>query len=180
TSEAAPATRLDVEEAVVRNGTFGIVDRQADPPYRAFIDGTALRVRDFSNQRAARRGSAVVDGRFMGSGPLHLDATFSPTARKPDFAMKLRIEDVELPKMNDVLRATAGVDVVAGGLSLYSEIVVREGRIDGYVKPLLRDIDVYDRKQDRDKGPLRQAYEAVVGATSTLLENRQRDEVATV
>jgi hypothetical protein len=82
--------------------------------------------------------------------------------------------------MNDVLRAQAGVDVTRGRLSLYSQITVHGGRIDGYVKPLFRDVDVYDSKQDRGKSPLQQAYEALVGATTSVLTNRQREEVATI
>ena len=42
-----------------------------------------------------------------------------------------------------------------------------------------RDLDVYDRQQDRDKNIFRQAYEGIVGGIGTLLENRPRDEVAT-
>jgi hypothetical protein len=49
----------------------------------------------------------------------------------------------------------------------------------GYVKPLLKDVDVYDPAQDRKKNVVRRAYEAVVGALSTVLENQPRDEVAT-
>lgn len=180
TPEAKPAMRLDVREAVIRNGLFAIQDRQSDPPYRVFLDRTAARVRDFSNQRDARRGSAVVDGRFQGAGPLHLDASFSPTAKKPDFALKLRVEDVDLTAMNDVLRAQAGIDVVKGRLSVYTEFTVRDGWMEGYVKPLFREMDVYDSQQDRDKNPLRKAYEAIVGGASSLLENRPREEVATV
>jgi len=49
----------------------------------------------------------------------------------------------------------------------------------GYVKPLFKDLDVYDPQQDRHKNIFRRAYEAVVGAIAQLLENRTRDEVAT-
>ncbi len=66
-----------------------------------------------------------------------------------------------------------------GKFSLFSELAVRNGRVDGYVKPLFADMDVYDREQDSKKGIGRQAWEAVVGGVATLLENRPRDEVAT-
>jgi hypothetical protein len=39
---------------------------------------------------------------------------------------------------------------------------------------------VYDARQDRDKNVLRKVYEGVVGGVSRMLQNRPRDEVATV
>jgi hypothetical protein len=180
TAQAAPTTRVDVAGAVVTDGTFGIVDRTNEPAFRVFVTRMDARVERFSNQRSARRGSATLEGLFMGTGPLRVDAAFAPGAAQTDFRVDLRAEDVDLPTMNDLLRAEAGIDVVKGRLSIYSEVTVQRGRIDGYVKPLFRDVDVYDRRQDAGKNPLRQAYEAVVGAASTVLENRDRAEVATI
>ena len=81
--------------------------------------------------------------------------------------------------MNDLLRAYGNIDVSAGTLSLYSEISVGKNRIEGYVKPLLEDVDVYDKRQDKDEGILKKMYEGVVGGISSLLENEPREEVAT-
>ena len=180
TSEAAPATRLDIREAVIRDGTFGLVNRQTNPPYRVFVAGTDARITHFSNQRSERRGAAVLSGRFLDAAPLEVKAEFAPAAKKSDFELELKLEEVPLTRMNDVLRAQAGIDVTKGTLSVYSELRVKNGRVEGYVKPLFRDMDVYDREQDREKGPFRQVYEAIVGAGSTVLENRRHDEVATV
>lgn len=81
--------------------------------------------------------------------------------------------------MNDLFRAYGNFDVVKGAFSFYSDLTVRAGKIDGYVKPLFRDMDVYDRRQDRDKSIFRKLYEGLVGGLSGLLTNRPREEVAT-
>ena len=78
-----------------------------------------------------------------------------------------------------MLRAYAGADVVAGQFSFYSEISVRDGSITGYVKPLFKDVDVYDPKQDRKKGIFSKLYEGILGGLAWVLENRPREEVAT-
>jgi hypothetical protein len=180
TAKAQAENRVDVKEAIVGKSTLGIVDRTATPPYRVFVSETDIRVANFSNQRDARRGSATVRGRFMGTGPLQVDADFAPGAKQADFRVNVRVEDVDLPAMNDVLRAKADVDVTKGRLSVFSEMTVRNGRVDGYVKPLFADVNVYDSKQDAGKNPLHQVYEAAVGAAATVLTNRPRDEVATI
>ena len=63
--------------------------------------------------------------------------------------------------------------------AFYSDLKVRQGKIDGYVKPLFHDMDVYDHRQDRDKSLFRKLYEGLVGGISALLTNRPREEVAT-
>jgi hypothetical protein len=60
-----------------------------------------------------------------------------------------------------------------------SEITERPGKIDGYVKPLFRDIKVCDERQDREKRYSEKLYEGLVGGIAGLLQNRQREEVAT-
>lgn len=179
TAEVKPAVRVDVEEARVSGGTLGFIDATGDPAYRLFLADADLTLRGFSNQVSERKGSATVRARFMNSGPAALDATFASGKRTPEFTLDLRFENVELTTLNDLLRRRADFDVKHGKFSLFSELAVRNGRVDGYVKPLFADMDVYDREQDSKKGIGRQAWEAVVGGVATLLENRPRDEVAT-
>ena len=113
----------------------------------------------------------------MKSGTAALDATFASGTRSPEFDMDLRLESVDLVELNDLLLARGGFDVVAGRFSFYSELAVQDGRVEGYVKPFLEGLNVYDRRQDAGKG--KQAYEAMVGMAGTVLENRPSDQVAT-
>ena len=82
--------------------------------------------------------------------------------------------------MNDMLRAYGKFDVAAGNFSVFSEIKVKNQRIEGYVKPLFSGLDVYDPEQDREKGLGRKLYEKVVEGVSKVLKNVPRREVATV
>lgn len=81
--------------------------------------------------------------------------------------------------MNDLLRAHAGFDVVEGRFSLYCELSVRKGYLNGYVKPLIKGVSFYDAVQDRDKEFLQKVKERLVGALAWILKNRERGEVAT-
>jgi len=50
------------------------------------------------------------------------------------------------------------------------------------IKPLLRDVDVFDWQQDveeKDKGFFRSVWEALVGATETVLKNQPKNQFAT-
>jgi hypothetical protein len=177
--EPAPGFRLDVEDARIRGGRFTFVNAAANPPYTLALTHSDVGVRGFSNQQSKRRGGATVRGRFMESGRAAIDATFASGTRQADFDMKVSLEDVQLVELNDLLRATGDFDVVAGRFSFFSEMVVQDGRVRGYVKPFLESIDVYDRKQDSRKGVGQQMYEGLVGAAGSVLENRGSDQIAT-
>src|SRR4029077_11498305 len=85
----------------------------------------------------------------------------------------------DMTAMNDLLRAYGKFDVVHGAFSLYSEIRVAKGYVNGYVKPLFKDVKAYDPEQDRDKGFVRRLYERLIGGVSKVLKNQPRKEVAT-
>jgi hypothetical protein len=152
--------------------------RAADPPYRLYFSSLALDVRDFSTH-GQRPTTVRAAARFMGSGATAATGIFRP-ADSPDFHVKLEIEDTDLTRLNDLLRAYAKVDVTQGLFTFYAEARVQNGAVQGYAKPLFRDLEVYHPGQDAAKRPVRQLYERVVGGVARLLENKtSRKEVAT-
>jgi hypothetical protein len=174
-----PTVEVKVDELRVRRGQLGYVNRGAKPSYRIFFTGTELEVENFSNHLKDGVARGRANGQFMGTGPSHLEIAFRPENKGPDFNLNLAIEDTDMRAMNDLFRAYGNFDVVAGVFSFYSEIRVRQGRIDGYVKPLFKNVDVYDERQDKEKNVFRKMYEGLVGGLSSLLENEPREEVAT-
>ena len=46
--------------------------------------------------------------------------------------------------MNELLRAYGKFDVTGGWFSLYTQLRIKDRQITGYIKPLFRDMDVYD------------------------------------
>ena len=178
-SSNEPTLEVKVDRLNISDSRIGYVNRAAKPAYHVFISDTALEIRNLSNHLKEGVARGHMTGKFMGSGASQADVAFRPENKGPDFNLTLRIEDTDMRRMNDLFRAYGNFDVVAGVFSFYSEIKVRQGKIDGYVKPLFRDMDVYDRRQDKEKGLFRKAYEGLVGGISGLLQNRPREEVAT-
>jgi hypothetical protein len=114
----------------------------------------------------------------MGSGPTTLEATFVPMAKTADLDLNLAVRPTELTTLNDFLQAYGNFDVVGGTFALYTEIGVHDGRIDGYVKPLVEDMNVYASQQEAGEGLLHKAYEFTVEGVKLIFEN-PRDTVAT-
>jgi hypothetical protein len=174
-----PEWLLRVDQAKILDSELGFVNEAVTPHYRVYLTEANIGLDNFSNQLTEGTASVKVTGKFMGSGLTHLSGTFRPERDFPDFDLQMRIVKTKMRSLNDVLRAYGDFDVVNGVFSFFTELTVRNGSIHGYVKPLFKDVDVYDPEQDRDKGLVQQLYEGVVGGTMTVLENRPRNEVAT-
>jgi len=134
---------------------------------------------NFSNQLTEGTAYVKLTGKFMGSGLTQFSGTFRPETDSPDFDLQVRMVKTKMRSLNEVLRAYGDFDVVDGVFSFFTELTVKNGTIQGYVKPLFKDVDVYDTEQDQDKKLAQQIYEGIVGGTMTVLQNRPRNEVAT-
>jgi hypothetical protein len=183
-AEAAKDQRPAVPVRVVRlalvDSRLGLVSQAKDRPFRVYVDHTDLEVTNLSSGFREGPAKARMTGRFMGSGAASGSATFRDDSKGPDFNIKVAVEQASLPSINELLRAYGKLDVAAGTFSVFSEVKVRNGRIEGYVKPLFKDVKVYDPKQDKKKPVLKKIYEKIVGGLSHVLENRPREQVATV
>jgi len=174
-----PTLEIKVDELAMHNSQLGFVNRAAKPPYRMFFTDATIEIQNFSNHLKDGVARGKAKAKFMGSGSTQIEFAFRPETKGPDFNFTVRIENTDMRTMNDLFRAYGNFDVAGGVFSLYSEIKVRQGKIEGYVKPLFRDMDVYDERQDREKSVFRKLYEGLVGGIAGLLENRPREEVAT-
>lgn len=175
-----PAMFVRLDRIHFADSIFGLVNRAADRPYRVYVSGTDLVVTQISSGFRQGPAKARLTGKFMGSGAARASATFREPSSGPNFDLNVAVEGAALASMNDLLRAYGKLDVTEGTFSLYSEIKIKDQRIDGYVKPLIKDVKVYDPEQDKKKPVLKKLYEKVVGGLSHVLDNRPRDEVATV
>jgi hypothetical protein len=174
-----PKLLLRIDKGMIDNSEFGFVNKATNPEYRVFLTGTDIYLENWSNQLS--EGTAIVRlrGMFMGTGATQVDGAFRPETKSPDFDLSLRVWKTQVKSMNNLLRAHGGMDVVSGVFSVFTEMKVKNGSIDGYLKPLFKDVEAYDPKQDSDKGLLKKIYEKLINAASTVLKNTPRGEVAT-
>lgn len=175
----APGLLLRADEVSLLNSEIGFVNKTTRPNYRLFLSALEIHLTRFSNQFVDGPAVVRLAGKFMGSGKTTVGATFQPENRGPHFALAASIENTRLRTMNNLLRAHGNFDVVRGFFSVYSELRVANGTMRGYVKPLFKDMDVYDSHQDQEKNLFQKIYEALIGGASKALENMPRDEVAT-
>jgi hypothetical protein len=175
-----PDVRLAARRISLEDATLGFVNEDAQPRYRVYLSDIDAQMENFTNQLTEGTMTARITARFMGSGETAITATIRPEADGPDFDLSTRIEQLDVRRMNDLLRAHGKIDVASGLVSVYSELHVKNGRVDGYVKPLIRELKVYEPRQDREKSVGQKLKEKAANIVSKLLRNRPHQEIATI
>jgi hypothetical protein len=170
---------LKLDKFDVVRSNIGIVNKTKNPAYRLFFANANGHVGNLSNQFSQGPAVATLRGKFMGSGPAIATLRYRPNKSQPDFDLDLAIEETDMTAMNDILRAYGKFDVTAGKFSLYSQLRVKNGQMNGYVKPFFEGMKVYDPEQDKQKSFFHKLYEMIVGGLAHLLENKKTNEVAT-
>jgi hypothetical protein len=177
--EREPWIDYSIEQLRVADGELALVDDRREPGYRVFLSDAEVRLTGLES-RSDEPSDLRVEGLFMGSGETAVNGSFRPDQDGADFDIGVAIRGTELEAMNDLLASYVNLDVRDGTFSFYCEIGVRDGALDGYIKPLFEEVDVYDPEQDRHKGFFRRIWERIADGLAELLENRPRDEVATI
>ena len=174
-----PGILISADDLSLTRCTLGMRNEEPGKAYRVFLSDADFHLKNFSNQFSRGPAQAQLKGKFMGSGPTTATANFRPEKSGPDFDLFLKIEDTQLTAMNDLLRAYGNFDVASGAFSLVTELHIKDDVISGYLKPFFKDLKVYDKRKDKDKGFFHKMYERVVGGVAKLLENRKHKDVAT-
>lgn len=174
-----PDVLITVDQLKLTGSTLGMVNNAAGKKYRVFLSDANFHLDNFSNRFSRGPAKARLSGKFMGSGVTRVSGEFRPVKKGPDLDLYVKIDNTQLTSMNDLLRAYGNFDVSAGTFSLVTELHVKDSAVSGYIKPFFKDMQVYDRRTDKDRGIFHQMYEMLVGGVAKLLENRPREQVAT-
>ena len=175
-----PEILVRADQLDVIKSTFGFENKAGDSPYRLFWTNAEFHLNNFTNHLTEGTAVGKLTGKFMDWGATMVGATFRPETNGPDFDLAVRIDPTPMRVLNNLWRAYGNFDVAGGLFSFYTELKVKNGEVSGYVKPIFKDVDVYDPRQDKHKGFFQKIYEGLIGGISWILENPPRDEVATV
>lgn len=174
-----PAVEISVRDLDIVHSNFSFLDKTSNPNYKLFINDTELTIKNLSNHQTQGPAELTLRGKFMGSGDTNIAGDFLASGQGPAFDLKLALLNTDLTSMNDLLRAFGRFDVAAGQLTVYSQVAIKNGNIDGYVKPMFANLKVYDYQKDKGTGLLHQAKELAIGGASHLFKNHSTEQVAT-
>lgn len=171
---------LNINRCELRGGAIQYKDFTSKPNVDIAMTNLNLIAQ---NLRNSYDSSAVLPANIHATaevyeGKLRFDAKLNPLADAPTFDMSAELTNTNLVKMNDFFQAYAKIDVNKGRFGLYTEVAAKDEAFTGYVKPVIKELDVLG-KEDRKDNLLQKIWEAVAGGAGKLFENKNKDQVAT-
>jgi hypothetical protein len=171
---------LNINRCELMNGTIQYKDFSSKPNVDIALKNLNLVAQ---NLRNSYDSSAVLPASLHGTadvyeGKLKFEARLNPLANAPTFDMSAELNNTNLVKLNDFFLAYAKVDVNTGRFGLYTEVAAKGEEFRGYVKPVIKDLDVLG-KEDRKDNLLQKLWEAIAGGAGKLFENKNKDQLAT-
>ncbi|WP_194792417.1 DUF748 domain-containing protein [Pseudomonas sp. UFMG81] len=176
---------ITLNEVRIEQGTLTFRNFTSKPPVdlkATQLDASIRNLTNVRDKKGRRDASFDASALLLGDARVESRATFDPFSDFDDFQFRLRATGIELRRLNDFASAYGKFDFNAGHGDMVIEAEAENGRLRGYIKPLLRDVDVFNWQQDvddKDKGFFRSVWEALVGATETVLKNQPKNQFAT-
>ncbi|MCF0061905.1 DUF748 domain-containing protein [Dyadobacter sp. LJ419] len=111
-------------------------------------------------------------------GTLSFTANMMLLKKIPDFDYNMSLKDVQLVKLNSLSRKYGNLDFEKGTMSLLSEMKMVDGKLEGYLKPLTKDMKIFKMKEENRN--VSQFFRELLAEGGTfILENKKKDQVAT-
>lgn len=170
---------LKINRFEIHNGQIQYIDSTSSPKVNVALTEAHILAQNLSSVADTALLPATVDASAnVYKGHLDLKMKLDLLAEQPTFDLNAEIKDINLPALNDFLKAYTKFDVHAGTFGLYSEVAAKEGKFIGYVKPIIKDLKVVGI-EDRNDSFINKLYERLVGAAGFILENPTKEQVAT-
>ena len=176
---------ITLDEVQIHDGKISFRNFNSRPPVNMNASNVEASIYNLTNvvdKQGKRDARFEGKAKLLGHAPLETSATFDPLSNFEDFQFRLRARDIELKSMNDFASAYGKFDFNAGHGDVVIEAQAKKAQVSGYIKPLLRDVEVFNWQQDvenKDKSIFRSVWEAIVGGTETVLKNQAKNQFAT-
>jgi hypothetical protein len=173
---------IDIQYVEINDGVLRYLDKTREPQVDVFVKNmhafaTGLRNRpgEVGEEMPAR---IFVEGDTLGAGKLRLMLAADPLAAQPHFHLSMKVDSLNLPALNESMKAYANVDVGKGTFRMAGEMAGKDGGFQGYVKPFFEDLD-FRNLEDKHRGLGSRLWERIVAGMAWLVKNKSRDQVAT-
>ena len=175
---------IRLDEVRIHDGRMHFRNFSSEPQVDLQATQVQARILNLTNVRDKDGRAADLDltARMLGQAPLESHVTFDPLASFEDFELRIKLTQIELRRLNDFLQAYANLDVKTGNGDFVMELEARDKNLNGYAKPLFKDVQIFSVEQDikRQKdNPLRALWEAVAGGIENLFKNQEENQFAT-
>lgn len=141
---------ITLESVKIADSSFHFLNRDFKVPVDVKIDrieGRIDNIRNTEDNKDPLPTRAAVVARMQGHADVKGKARLNLLSKVPSFDTDAQLQNLKLQTLNDFFMAYGPFTFTKGQFSLYVESVSRDGRIKGYAKPFIKDLDVIDDKE---------------------------------
>ncbi|GAB3510374.1 AsmA family protein [Emticicia fontis] len=171
---------LKVNHFEINNGQIHYIDQNTKP----LVDVSMKRIFAVAeNLTNVNDSTKVLPGKIRATGDIYegkfeLNVNLDPLKKQPTFDLNARITDVNMVLLNNFFRAYGRFDVSKGNFGMYTEFAAKDGAFNGYVKPLIKDLDIVEfNKEEGNLGQI--LWETLIGTVAEIFTNQPKDQFAT-
>jgi hypothetical protein len=169
----------------IHNGSIHFRSYKRDKPVDVYLSNLEASVDDLTNVRdqvTPMLTTVQATAMAMDQARFEFKMKMNPFSYRPTFHLATRLIGLDVTKTNDLVHTYGQFEFKRGWFDLVLEMDASEGQMQGYVKPLFRNLVVFDLLDDlkNDDNPLQFFWQALLGVATEVLKNQQRDQFGTL
>lgn len=171
---------LSINRLEISGGSLHYQDKGSSPKVDVSLQKINVLAKNLHNSydSATKLPASVTASAAAYEGTLDVNMRLNPLAEVATFDLNAELKNTNLVLLNDFLNAYGNFDVNKGNFGLYTELAAKEGKFTGYVKPVIRDLDVAGL-EDRKDAFFHKLWEGIVGTAGDIFKNQKKDQIAT-
>lgn len=145
----AEAIPLTVDRIQIRKSALLFTDKTNEDFPKVWIHEVDGTLENLATRAALARGeptSIAISGTLQESGQLSLFLTADPLAKGLFFAGRANVQNFDLKEMSNAMASETGLTASEGTLDLFAEFDCRAGKLEGGIKPVLKNVKVQKAK----------------------------------
>jgi hypothetical protein len=167
---------LNINRFQVDNGEIHYIDNGSSPKLDIPLQHLNVLGKGFTNESSS---GALLPATLdihaeLYDGNIDLGTKLDPLTKIPTFDMNGHMDQTNLVYLNDFFKAYGNFDLKQGSMSMYTEFAAKDNGFKGYVKPLIKDLDIVQFNKEEGP-PLQIAWEAFVGSVAEIFQNQRTD-----
>ncbi len=169
---------ININHFEITNGTLSFKVVSADPAIDLHIKDmnlTADNLQIVKSKGDTLPSPITASGTSIGGGQMSLDGRVNLIRELPDVDLTFALEKVDLTALNPFTQHYAKLDFESGEFNFFSEVVIADGYLKGYLKPLMTNTKLIGPEEPF----LTKLWEGFVGLFGFILKNQGTNTVAT-
>ncbi|MDP5121504.1 MAG: DUF748 domain-containing protein [Spirosomaceae bacterium] len=177
---------IEINRFTVNDGKVNLINIMSEPQVNVSLNQIQLSMTNLRNAEESEErlpSDVNLTANFVGANaPVVFNAKMLILKEIPDFEFDLSVDNYPLQDINELTKFYTGMDFEKGTLSMYSEMGLKDSQLEGYLKPLTKDLKIFKFNENDTEGDKRSVGEFLkeLGAEvgSKILTNRKKDQVA--